>query len=578
MNLSALNRREEQLSYRAQMARRFLSKRSFLGAALGCLALVFAVYHRSLDFQFILDDHRFTADPRIQQSGHLWDYFANFVWAQFNGGPPSFYRPVFLLWMRTNFLLSDLSPWGWHLLSIAKHALVAALLGLLVWKLLRDSTAALVTATLFALHPAQTESVSWVTVPDPLMSAGLLLSLLGFLRYLEPDSTSFPGRGKKPRTSGAARTPANHRKWLVLSICAYFLSLLAKETALVFPAVIFAVSFGSRPRERAEGTRSASDRGSGSRWAQAFGKTAPFLFATAVYLLMRLSALGGKLGASTQHLAWSTVVLSWPSILCFYLRAMLWPAKSYSFADPILVSRFSAREVLLPLLGLLLAGAIVATGLRWISKKAARELDRVAYARLKTSQITGTLLLILPLVPALNLNALNPGDFLHGRYTYLPLAGLMLLVAAGWRTAKGPRIVFWCAACALVIGFSILTLEQEKQWESDATVFSIAHELAPRNVPVARNLADTRVLEGLELHDEGRCQEALPIFEQVTREFPEDWYAWAGLGDCYVEQNDLIKGEDSLHRAVDISHDPGLIEHWQELRLHMGLSKSDPGK
>ena len=83
---------------------------------------------------------------------------------------------------------------------------------------------------------------------------------------------------------------------------------------------------------------------------------------------------------------------------------------------------------------------------------------------------------------------------------------------------------------------------------------------------------------GLELHDQGRCPEALPIFEQVTREFPEDWYAWAGLGDCYVEQNDLIKGEDSLHRAVDISHDPALTAHWQELRLHMGLSKSDQGK
>jgi len=577
MNLPTLNRREERLSFRAQVAR-FRSKETFLGAAFVCLVLVFVVYHQSLDFQFILDDHRFTADPRIQESGHVWDYFANFVWAQFNGGPPSFYRPLFLLWMRTNFLLSGLSPWGWHLLSIAKHALVAALLGLLVWKLLRDSTAALVAATLFALHPAQTESVSWVTVPDPLMSAGILLSLLSFLRYLEPVSMRYQARGKKPRTSRAASVPANDRKWLAISVCAYFLALLAKETAVVFPAVIFAVSLESRAREAAERGRSTSGQASAGRWALAFAKTAPFLFATGVYLLMRLSALGGKLGASTEHLPWSTVILSWPSILCFYLKAMLWPAKSHSFADPILVSRFSVREVLLPLLGLLLAAAILAAGLRWMSKKAASELDHEAYARLKTSLIAATLLLILPLVPALNLNALNPGDFLHGRYTYLPLAGLMLLLAAGWRMARGPRLVFLCAACALATGFSILTLEQEKQWESDATVFSIAHELAPRNVPVGRNLADTRVMAGLELHEQGRCAEALPIFEQVTREFPGDWYAWAGLGDCYVEQNDLIKGEDSLHRAVDISHDPALTEHWQELRRHMGLSKSDRGK
>ncbi|MBV8893866.1 MAG: hypothetical protein JO266_18175, partial [Acidobacteria bacterium] len=138
-----------------------------------------------MNFEFVLDDHSFTADPRIQDSGHIGDYFANYVWAQFTGGPPSFYRPVFLLWMRINFALSSLSPWGWHLLSIAKHVLVAAILGLLIWELLLDRVVALVAGTLFALHPAQTESVSWVTVPDPLMSAGLLGALLTYLRYLD---------------------------------------------------------------------------------------------------------------------------------------------------------------------------------------------------------------------------------------------------------------------------------------------------------------------------------------------------------------------------------------------------------
>ena len=112
--------------------------------AVSCVAVVFAiVYAPSLNFQFILDDHRFTADPRIQFSGHIWDYFTSFVWAQFTGGPPSFYRPIFLLWMRINYILCDLSTWGWHLLSMIKHAAVALLLAWLVWKLLRDRTAAL---------------------------------------------------------------------------------------------------------------------------------------------------------------------------------------------------------------------------------------------------------------------------------------------------------------------------------------------------------------------------------------------------------------------------------------------------
>jgi len=52
-----------------------------------------------LNFQFILDDHSFAGDIRLQQAGHVWEYFTIYVWSQFTGGPLSFYRPVFLLWL-----------------------------------------------------------------------------------------------------------------------------------------------------------------------------------------------------------------------------------------------------------------------------------------------------------------------------------------------------------------------------------------------------------------------------------------------------------------------------------------------
>ncbi len=126
----------------------------FLPVALCLVAAVFVVYAPTLDYQFIVDDHFFTSDPRVQTSGHVWEYFTDYVWAEYDGGPATFYRPLFILWTRLNFILCGLSPWGWHLLSIAKHVLVAVLLGMLAWKLLRDRFAALIAATLFALHPS----------------------------------------------------------------------------------------------------------------------------------------------------------------------------------------------------------------------------------------------------------------------------------------------------------------------------------------------------------------------------------------------------------------------------------------
>jgi protein O-mannosyl-transferase len=545
--------------------------------ALCCMVFVFAVYSPSLGFQFVLDDHRFTADPRIQESGHVWDYFANYVWAQFTGGPPSFYRPAFVLWIRISFLLSALSPWGWHLLSIAKHAGVAALLGILIWKLLRDSSVALVTATLFALHPAQTESVSWVTVPDPLMSAGVLGALLCYLRYLEGEGRAGAEKlRRKSRKADERKTPRRSIAWLAASMAAYFAALLAKETAIIFPAVIVGLDLLLNPSldsPKDGGRRGAVASTSASR---AFRHVVPFLCVTGLYLAMRFNALGSSLGTATQHLPWRTVILTWPATLWFYVKVLFWPVRSYSFADPALVESFSFRGVALPMLGLVITAMIMAGAVFWGWRKARLELGEEETRGVGIALVAGTLLMVLPLLLTLNLNALNPGDFLHGRYTYLPLAGLMLLVATLCHMAGKTRHFLLCAGGVLVIAFAALTFVQEKQWKDDATVFTIAHELAPHNGPVARHLADTNVQAALELDQEGRCSEAIPLLEKVTNDYPQDWYAWGGLGDCYVQLNDLVKAEESLHRAADISRDSRVIEQWQELRAHMGLSVPVP--
>ncbi|MGA2743835.1 MAG: tetratricopeptide repeat protein [Candidatus Sulfotelmatobacter sp.] len=550
-----------------------LSPRVLFLLSLGLSAFVFAVYARSLPFQFILDDHRFTADPRIQESGHVWEYFANYVWAQFPGGPPSFYRPLFILWMRLNFMLSALSPWGWHFLSILKHLSVAALLGLLAWKLLRDSLAALTAATLFALHPAHTESVSSVSVPDPLMSAAVLASLLLYLRYFDNPSPAAKDHRMQRKLTHDKRKSSREKSaarpsplWLAASAAAYFAALLAKETAIVFPCVILALDLHMGQRRPNPGTR----------LSQTLRRILPFVCVTGLYLLMRANALSGKLGAATQHLPWTTLLLSWPSILCFYGKAMLWPVKSYSFADPILVEAFTVRGFLLPLLALAFAVAIMALGVLWAWRKSQRELSQPDAAGVESALIIGTTLLFPPLLLALNLNALNPGDFLHGRYTYLPLAGLMLLLATVVRLLQKQRFAALGFACALVIVSAGLTFAQENQWRDDSTVFTVAHQLAPRNAPVAQNLANVHLQAALQLDEQGRCPEALPVFEQVTQEYPQDWYAWAGLGDCYVQLRNLPKAEESLHRAAGLSHNSQVIQQWQELRAQMGLPPSAP--
>lgn len=537
------------------------------------LLIVFAVYSPSLKFDFILDDHRFTADPRIQEPGHIFEYFSSYVWAQFTGGPPSFYRPVFLLWLRLNFVLSELSPWGWHFLSIAKHLLVGVALWLLIYKLLSDRAVAFAGAALFLLHPSHTESVSWVTVPDPLLTLGLLLSLFFYLKFVDGFGTGEPAPTRKSRKgNGPVREPSG--LWFVASLAAYFAALSAKETAIVFPMVILVIALSASESQLTGKVQSRTNRTDTPR--RALIHLAWFAVVTLLYLLLRWNALAGNLAAATQHLPWSTIVLSWPATLWFYVKAILWPVGSYSFADPDLISSFTVRDVLLPLVGLICCAGALSALLAWAWKTAQARLDESKAAKIRFGLLAGMLLLVLPLLLTLNLNALNPGDFLHGRYVYLSLAGLSILVAIALHLAHKLRLVLFGIVGLVAIAFVACTWSQERQWKDDSSVFTIAHQLAPHNRPVAQHLADTRVKAALVIADEGRCDEAMPVFDEVNREFPDDWYTWAGRGICFVHANDLVRAEESLHRAADLSHDPTVIQQWQALRAHMGLSNSIP--
>ena len=561
--------------------RDLLSPLTFSLAAIAIILAIIAAYSPALKYQFILDDHRFVNDPRVQTAGHVWDYFTNYVWAQFTGGPSSFYRPIFVLWMRLNFILSEMSPWGWHLLSIAKHLLVAVLLGTLVWRLLRDRTAALLAGALFALHPAQTESVAWVTVPDPLMAAAILGSVLLYLKYAESSANTTPSTTKSSRKSRKDRKAPKQGHsvvgWLIGSVFVFMMALLSKETAIVLLPILFAIAvFVPADKSNGPGTGTNDITSSRTRLLGAFRRTLPFLCATLIYFALRFNALSLIFGARTQNLPLSTVLLSAPAILWFYVRVLLWPVRIYAFADPIEVATFSLRGVLLPALGVVCVALVLAYGSIRAWRNARRELNSREAVGAACALAIGWLTLLLPILLTLNLNALNPGDFLHGRYTYLPLAGLMLLLATMWHFAGRLRFLLLLAAGLLAIVFAVFTVKQESIWKDDLTVFTVAHEIAPHNAPVALNLARAHVQAAIALGDAGHCDEAVPTFNQVIKDYPKDWFAWAGLGQCLFELNDLPKAEQSLHRAVELSHDPRITQEWQELRAQMGLSPSAP--
>ncbi|HLP25275.1 MAG TPA: hypothetical protein VK477_06335, partial [Acidobacteriota bacterium] len=94
-------------------------------------------------------------------------------------------RPVLNFTFALNYAVSGLSVWSYHALNLAIHFGAA----LLLWSVLRRISAvgdgvAIAAALLWAVHPLQTASVTYVVQrAESLAAFFVLLTLYAFLRY-----------------------------------------------------------------------------------------------------------------------------------------------------------------------------------------------------------------------------------------------------------------------------------------------------------------------------------------------------------------------------------------------------------
>lgn len=152
----------------------------------------------------------------------------------------------------------------------------------------------------------------------------------------------------------------------------------------------------------------------------------------------------------------------------------------------------------------------------------------------------------------------------------------MLLLATFWHLAERSRAVLLAAAGLVAVAMALLTVQQEADGKDDLTVFTVAHQIPPHNLPVDRSLVSAHVQVALGLEEAGRCEQAMPIFDDAIRQYPQDRYAWAGQGKCCFKLDKLPQAEKSLRRAVELSHEARVIEEWQLIREKMGLPSTSP--
>ena len=467
----------------------------------GALLLTAAVYVQSAAFDFTYDDFaQIVYNPRV----HSWKAapanFTSHVWAQ-TGGLALYYRPVFMLWLTANYALFGLQPAFWHLAAIAIHLLACLLFYFFAWRLTENRWVAVVTVLLFGLHPAHVEAVAWVAgVTESLLAVLVFGSLLCYLKHRDSG---------KPGMTGS----------LACSLLLAFLAVLAKETALIFPGLIFSYEWAFH---------SSGDSLKRRLWS-AIRAALPYIPVSLAFLVMRAIALKRVVPPHTV-VDLGPVLLAWPEAIVFYIGHLLFPWHLSVFYNPLLVARPGLGNFILPLMV-----ASASAGALYYGARRSRVFAFLALW-------CGILLL-----PMLNVTLLNNLENVHDRYLYLPSAAYCLILAMLLSRLRELRGTGSAAAVLVLISgtYIYLTAREQQYWSSDYDLSRNGVAVSPGHPIALQSLGNAYIRQG-------RAGEAIPLLVESLESNPTDIGTFSSLGFCYSEVNALPLADEFLTRAISL--------------------------
>ncbi|MBI2516513.1 MAG: tetratricopeptide repeat protein [Opitutae bacterium] len=444
-------------------------RRAVLWAGAGLVATVFAAYHNSFSGPFVFDDI-----PAIVDNASLRDLGrpGEVLWPQNPGGLTTSGRPVVNLTLALNHALSGEVVWSYHAFNLLIHTLAGLMLFGLVRRTLFSPALrerwsadavpwAALSALLWAVHPLQTESVTYVVQrTEALMGLFYLLTLYTFVRGV-----------------GASR-PA---RWFGLSVLACALGMATKEVMVSAPLLVLlydrtfvAGSFGGAWRQRR-----GYYLGLAGTWA------------LLVLLVAGNASRGGTAGFDTVVTP-GQYLLTQCGAIVRYLQLAVWPHP--------LVFDYGTAAVAVP--GevwwqvLLLLALLAGTAWALVRKPVWGFLGAWFFAILAPSS---------SFVPVAS-------QTMAEHRMYLPLAVPVILVMAGLRAGLERR--GFLPALVLAGGCVVLTMNRNLDYASELSLWTDTVAKRPANSRAHNNL-------GLAEFKRGHVAAAIVHYEEAVRRGPQ---------------------------------------------------------
>lgn len=434
------------------------SEKAFTGAlVLGLILLGIVAYSNTFSNGFVWDDA-----SSVQINKHIQDpsfFFQLFKEQQHpfkmqDGG--NFYRPLVAASFMLDYVLAggmdsngEIATWSFHLTNMLLHIAAAVLLLLLMTRLGAPRLVRCLAPMVYVVHPLHTEAVAYISGRADMMSAVFMFAGLWFAIW---DETF------------------RRRIWgTTLSALCFAAALMSKESSLIFP-VLLAVLVVARPV-------AASERRNQVYMARSIplGVSIAIL---AVYGVLRMTVLHfGSAPAVDNSLGSRLVEMC--QALALYAGLLFVPVHLHmerTLTDATLWTAITGAALFVVIIG-----ALIALGLH--RGRAFEPRWRIAL---------GLGWFVVTWLPISGIFPLNAPMAEH--WMYVPLAGLlwaMAEVAAFLVRGRNGQVALGGLVCAMSVYFVVLTVDRNRDWHDNETLFVATLAENPNSARVHQNLAIT---------------------------------------------------------------------------------------
>lgn len=481
----------------------------------------FIVFGNALFNGFVGDDKgQYVANTMTHSLSNIPFIFHSVLQVHGNNTIDFFYRPLtFTIITFLNFLFG-LSPFYFHLVQLVLHITNSILVYFLFKKYIKIIVAFFI-ALIFLLHPANSETVSYISNLQDILFMFFGLIALQVLTSTLPSI----------------------KKVLLLS-AALLASLLSKETGVLFCIVVPLYTFLLLQKQRLQVLFATS-----------------FSFIT--YLFLRFSSDQVESfyvnPSAMSLLSLSERLMSVPKIIFHYLQLFIFP-KDLALGWSWTVEKLEFGDFYFPLLIDLLFFISLVIFLYYLHLKK---------SKLQKAYIFFIVWFLLGLAAHIQL---VPLDFtVADRWMYFPLIGLLGIAGIGisslYNDGRKTKNIAILILCLLLIGFGIRTVVRNLNFYDDLTLTSHDVKVIPNSYLLENTIGVTYLFNG-NLNAAKEHLERSIYLDQHSQ-------SWNNLGIMYAKLGDLKKARQYLHKSVELS-DYGNYELAYENLAKVELLSNNP--